>query len=135
MKGPQVEGKPMIGSRQQGNHFGKHRPVHARLPLNGTRGTGFAARLAGAQAGEIPAGGGRAMGKGLRFTKWSVFLLSALTAFIIAGGSAVLGVITSTKAMPSGYGWLCLGVLTGLVAMANDVRSQLHEPPVDLRSR
>jgi hypothetical protein len=48
-------------------------------------------------------------------------------------GSAVLGAVTFAKGIPEGYAWLCLGLLTGLVAMANDVRSQLQQPPVDVQ--
>jgi hypothetical protein len=125
-----MEGEAMVRSEHRENGTGEHHTVD----LSAANGSGSAPRPGGAPARRNRTGGAAAMVRGLRLTRWATFVLSALTAFIIAGGSAVLGAITVAKEMPAGYGWLCLGVLTGLVAMANDIRSQLNEPPVDVRS-
>jgi hypothetical protein len=61
-------------------------------------------------------------------------LLSALTAFLVVAGGALVTVIAS---QPSGTAalnktaWI-LAVVTGLVAAAKDVRSLMKLPPVSM---
>jgi len=60
--------------------------------------------------------------------KWAEIVLSALTAFIISGGGAVV-VVTGSGFTMNGNSWI-LAAIVGAVSAAQDVRSQLKLPPV-----
>ena len=60
--------------------------------------------------------------------KWTETVLSALTAFIIAGGGAVVVVNGSGFDMNT-TSWVLAAIL-GAVSAAQDIRSQLKLPPV-----
>lgn len=63
-------------------------------------------------------------------TKNATLIISALTAFAIAGGGSVAIAFAATKGvMPDATVWVLAGVL-GVVSAAKDVRSQLALPPV-----
>ena len=70
---------------------------------------------------------GGARGPLPRWTGWLELWMSAATAFIIAGGSAVL----ASEAITSKT--LIVALVSAAIATANDVRQQMKKPPVVLR--
>jgi len=64
------------------------------------------------------------------WTGWFELWVSAGTAFIIAGGSALLGASTINAPTPTTI-WVAL--VSGAIATANDIRQQLKRPPVEAR--
>jgi len=64
--------------------------------------------------------------------KWGELLISGLTAFIIAGGGAIV-VVTGSGYQLNNSSWL-LAAVVGAVSAAKDIRSQMKLPPVEPQS-
>lgn len=60
------------------------------------------------------------------------YLLSALTAFVIAGGGSLLAVLGSGY-KPNQESWI-ISIVTGAMAASKDIRSLMRSPPVAVES-
>ena len=63
--------------------------------------------------------------------KTTEIIISAMTAFVIAGGGSIgIAFVALKGGMPDADVWIC-AVVIGLVSAAKDVRSLLKLPPVE----
>jgi hypothetical protein len=75
----------MAGKGRHGDQGDANRPAGAQAGQAEMRSLG--AGTGGPLTGGASATRGKAMGRGVRFTKWTMFAISAMTAFIIAAAA------------------------------------------------